>query len=408
MAQAQRHSGQRNTASTARSVEDHATDVTELLGPLLTRPSETVRLDDALGRVLSYDVCSPVDLPLFRNSQMDGFAVDAASVANVPTTLPIAATVPAGPAEPAPHVPGTAVRIMTGAVMPEGSDAVVPVEDTEVSDGKVTVQRSRGVGDFVRERGSDVRTGMLLLRAGTVLEPRHLGVLAAVGLSSVAVRTRPRVAVITTGAELVDTGTTPGPGQIYDSNGVALASSLRANGAEVAVVDRSSDEPDAFRAALRRAVARAELVITSGGVSMGDYEVVKDVLTELGARFGPVAMQPGGPQGLASVDEIPVLTFPGNPVSTMVSFEVFLRPLLRRAGGLPPIPREDAVLDHDVTSVRGKRQFLRGRRTASGVEAVSGPGSHLVAALAWADVLIDVPADAASLAAGERVKVWPL
>ncbi len=283
--------------------------------------------------MLSHDVCSPVDLPLFRNSQMDGFAVDAASIATVPATLPIVATVPAGPAEPARHVPGTAVRIMTGAVLPEGAEAVVPVEDTEVSDGKVTVHRSRAVGDFVRERGSDVRTGMLLLSAGTLLEPRHLGVLAAVGLAAVAVRTRPRVAVITTGAELVDAGATPEPGQIFDSNGAALSASLRANGAEVSVTDRSSDDPDVFRTCLRRAIARAELVITSGGVSMGDYEVVKDVLAELGARFGPVAMQPGGPQGLALVDEVPVLTFPGNPVSTMVSFEVFVRPLLRRAAG---------------------------------------------------------------------------
>lgn len=392
----------------ARSVEDHAADVAELLTAMLTRPSETVRLDGALGRVLAYDVSSPVDLPLFRNSQMDGFAVDAASVTAVPVTLPIVATVAAGPAEPAPHAPGTAVRIMTGAVLPEGADAVVPVEDTEVSDGKVTVLRSRTAGEFVRDRGSDVRTGMLLLPAGTLLEPRHLGVLAAVGVAAVGVRTRPRVAVITTGAELVDAGTAPAPGQIFDSNGAALSAGLRANGAEVSVVDRSSDEPDTFRACLRRAVARAELVITSGGVSMGDYEVVKDVLAELGARFGPVAMQPGGPQGLALVDEVPVLTFPGNPVSTMVSFEVFVRPLLRRAAGLPDIAQDVASLDHAVTSVAGKRQFLRGRRTGSGVEVVSGPGSHLVAALAWADVLIDVPADAVSLAAGDRVKVWPL
>ncbi|MCA1007605.1 molybdopterin molybdotransferase MoeA [Rhodococcus hoagii] len=392
----------------ARSVEDHAADVAELLAPMLTRPSETVRLDDALGRVLSYDVSSPVDLPLFRNSQMDGFAVDAASIAAVPATLPIVATVAAGPARPDAHVPGTAVRIMTGAPLPDGAEAVVPVEDTEVENGKVTVLRSRKVGEFVRERGSDVRTGMLLLPAGTLLAPRHLGVLAAVGLASVAVRTRPRVAVLTTGAELVDAGATPEPGQIFDSNGAALSASLRANGAEVSVVDRSSDDPDVFRTCLRRAVARADLVITSGGVSMGDYEVVKDVLTELGARFGPVAMQPGGPQGLALVDEVPVLTFPGNPVSTMVSFEVFVRPLLRRAVGLPDVPQQDATLDHAVTSVAGKRQFLRGRRTDSGVEVVSGPGSHLVAALAWADVLIDVPADAVSLAAGDRVKVWPL
>ncbi|RVW05348.1 molybdopterin molybdotransferase MoeA [Rhodococcus xishaensis] len=402
MAHPQRHAG------TARSVEDHAADVSDLLGPLLTRPSETIRLGDALGRVLSDDISSPVDLPLFRNSQMDGFAVDAASVRTVPATLPIVATVPAGPAEPAAHVPATAVRIMTGAVMPDGADAVVPVEDTEVSDGKVTVHRSRSAGEYVRERGSDVRAGALLLTSGTLLAPRHISVLAAVGLASVAVRTRPRVAIITTGAELVDAGTTPGPGQIFDSNGAALAASVRANGAEVVIVDRSGDEPDTFRSVLRRAVAGAELVITSGGVSMGDYEVVKDVLTDLGARFGRIAMQPGGPQGLAVVDGVPVLTFPGNPVSTLVSFEVFVRPLLRRAAGLPPVTAAEAVLDHDVTSVPGKRQFLRGRSTASGVAVVSGPGSHLVAALAWADVLLDIPVEVTSLAAGDRVKVWPL
>ncbi|QBJ95214.1 molybdopterin molybdenumtransferase MoeA [Rhodococcus sp. ABRD24] len=394
--------------SRARSVAEHAAEVAELLTPLLTRPSESVRIEDALGRALSHDIASPVDLPMFRNSQMDGFAVDAAAIAVAPTTLPILGTIAAGPACPDAHVPGTAMRIMTGAVIPEGADAIVPVEDTEITDGKVTVLRSRAAGEYVRDRGSDVRTGTLLLPAGAVLAPRHLGVLAAVGLTSVAVHTRPRVSVITTGAELADAGTILAPGQIYDSNGAALAASLRAEGVEVATVDRSTDEPEVFRAALRRAVARAELVITSGGVSMGDFEVVRDVLGEAGAWFGPVAMQPGGPQGTAVVDGVPVLTFPGNPVSTMVSFEVFLRPLLRRATGVPPVPIEEAELAHPVTSVAGKRQFLRGRRTADSVEVVSGPGSHLVAAFAWADVLIDVPAEATVLDAGERVKVWPL
>ncbi|WP_137724356.1 gephyrin-like molybdotransferase Glp [Prescottella subtropica] len=402
MAHTQRHTGP------ARSVEDHAAEVSDLLAPLLTRPAETVAVADALGRILASDIVSPVDLPLFRNSQMDGFAVDAASVAAVPVTLPIVATVAAGPAEPAPHVPGTAVRIMTGAVLPDGTEAVVPVEDTTASGDSVTVLRPRGAGEFVRDRGSDVRAGTPLLPTGTRLEPRHLSVLAAVGLADVPVRTRPRVAVLTTGAELVDAGTVPGPGQIFDSNGTALAASLRANGADVVSVARSSDDPDAFRGALDRAVAAAELVITSGGVSMGDFEVVKDVLSGLGARFGKVAMQPGGPQGLAVIDGVPVLTFPGNPVSTLVSFEVFVRPLLRRAAGLPPIPTGTAVLDHALTSIPGRRQLLRGRRTGTGVDTVSGPGSHLVAAFAWADVLIDIPADVTSLAAGERVKVWSL
>ncbi|WP_305092083.1 gephyrin-like molybdotransferase Glp [Prescottella sp. R16] len=402
MAHAQRHTGP------ARSVEEHTAEVSGLLAPLLARPAETVPVPDALGRVVAADVVSPVDLPLFRNSQMDGFAVDAATVAAVPVTLPIVATIPAGPTRPAPHVPGTAVRIMTGAALPDGAEAVVPVEDTEVSGDTVTILRPRTAGEFVRDRGSDVASGMLLVPNGTRLEPRHVSVLAAVGLPGVPVRTRPRVAVLTTGAELVDAGSTPAPGQIFDSNGPALAASLRANGADVVSVDRSSDDPDAFRNALHRATSRAELVITSGGVSMGDFEVVKDVLSGMGGRFGKVAMQPGGPQGVAVVDGVPVLTFPGNPVSTLVSFELFVRPLLRRAAGLPAIPTETVALDHALTSIPGKRQLLRGRRTTTGVGTVAGPGSHLVAAFAWADVLIDIPADTTALTAGDRVKVWPL
>ncbi|MDV7352556.1 molybdopterin molybdotransferase MoeA [Rhodococcus oxybenzonivorans] len=393
---------------TTRTVEQHAQHVAELLAPLHTRPGEEIPLGEALGRALAADVHSPVDLPLFRNSQMDGYAVDAASITTVPVMLPVRGVIAAGPAEPVTHLPGTAYRIMTGAPVPPGADAIVPVEDTVTSDGEVRIEKTRSAGEFVRERGSDVRAGTLLLAAGSILAARHIAVLAAVGLQRVSVRPRPRVAVITTGAELVDAGSALRPGQIYDSNGIALASSARANGAEVVSIARSTDDPAEFRTLLAEAVLTADVVLTSGGVSMGDFEVVKETLSPLGAQFAHVAMQPGGPQGTAVVNGVPVLNFPGNPVSTLVSFEIFARPDIRRAAGLPPTEAVEGPLAAPLTSVRGKRQFLRARRTDTGVELVAGPGSHLVAAMAWADVLVDVPADVTALDAGQLVKVIPL
>ncbi|MFE3293322.1 gephyrin-like molybdotransferase Glp [Rhodococcus sp. NPDC059234] len=393
---------------TSRSVDEHARRVRALLAPALAHRTELVAVTAALGRVLAGDVHSPLDLPPFRNSQMDGFAVAAASVRTAPVTMPVAETVAAGDAGPAHLPPGTAVRIMTGAPVPDGADAVVPVEDTESTTDEVTVRVARGAGEYVRDRGSDVHAGDLLLAAGARLTARHLSMFAAVGLVEVPVLRRPRVAVITTGAELVEAGRALEPGQIYDSNGIALSASLEANGAEVSSVDRSTDDVDLFREILHRATASADLVITSGGVSMGEFEVVREVLTPLGGWFGHVAMQPGGPQGLAEVDGVPVLNFPGNPVSTLVSFEVFARPELRRAAGLVPIEVERLPLEVPLTSVPGKRQFLRGRRLAGSVTLESGPGSHLVAALARADVLIDVPEDVTAMEPGDDVRVWPL
>ena len=392
---------------TRRTVAEHISRVTDLLHGLDSLPDCDATLADALGRVLAADVYSPVDLPPFRNSQMDGYAVDAASLAAGTTTLPVRTTIAAGESAPS-HIAGTAIKIMTGAPIPEGADCVVPVEDTTTTDGQVTVLRPRAAGDFVREAGSDVHTGDLLLPAGVVLGPRHIAALAAVGLTSARVRRRPRVAVITTGTELVEGGLPLGPGQIYDSNGITLASCARANGAEVDSVARSSDDPDTFRKLLTAATDYADVVLTSGGVSMGDFEVVRAVLEPLGGEFGHVAMQPGGPQGTTVVDGVPVLSFPGNPVSTLVSFEVFARPLLRKAAGLPPVVAEELPLVDAVTSPPGKRQFLRGLREGGQVRLVSGPGSHLVAGMAWADVLLDIPAEVTTLDAGSTVTVWAL
>lgn len=399
----------------ASTVEDHLAHVENLLAPLSNRTPETVEIGDALGRVAFEDVKSPVDLPLFRNSQMDGYAVRAADIESVPTTLQVTGTIAAGPAQNAHVATGTALKIMTGAPVPDGADAVVPVEDTgpvESTAGgmsdRVSVTVSRRSGEYIREQGSDITAGTVLVRSGQVLGPRHIAVLAAVGLSHTEVRSRPRVAVITTGAELVDAGAPLQPGQIYDSNGVTLAAHLRANGAEVVGVHRSSDDPDEFHRILFEATGVAELVITSGGVSMGDFEVVKDVLTPLGGRFGSVLMQPGGPQGTAVIDGIPVLDFPGNPVSTVVSFLVFARNALRVAAGLNSIEPVRLPLSHPIESIVGKRQFLRGKVEDGSVSLTAGPGSHLVAAMAWADVLLDIPAETASYDAGDQVEVLPL
>lgn len=406
-------------------VEQHRADVAELLAPLADRPHEEVALHrDVLGRVVARDVAAPAALPRFRNSQMDGFAVRAEDVATaapgVPVTLPVAGEVAAAPGRPAPLEPGTAVRIMTGAPVPAGADAVVPVEDTDhvtfngVTGGPastVTVVRGRGAGEYVREPGSDVAAGDVVLRAGTVLAPHHVAAAAACGITRLPLLAPVSVAVVSTGSELVPSDGEPGPGQVWDANGPALEAAVRAAGARVGLRVSVPDDPEILRVTLERAAALCDLVLTTGGVSQGAYEVVKDALPEV--TFRSVAMQPGGPQGLGRVGGRPALTFPGNPVSAQVSFVVFLRDVLRSAAGLPPVERLTAVLDDAVTSPEGRRQLLRGRwadgdGAARRVSVVGGPGSHLVASMAAADVLVDVPAGTTTLDAGAEVSVWPL
>ena len=389
------------------TVDEHAAHIAALLA--FAPRDETVALDSALGRVTATAVLSPVDLPLFRNSQMDGFAVRAADLASLPARLPIAGEVSARPADPTPLTPGTAVRIMTGAVIPEGADAVVPVEDTTSDGATVTITRQRSVGEYVREKGSDLHAGDELLPAGLRLASRHLAVLAAAGLTTVEVRGPVRVAIITTGSELIEPGGTPTLGQVFDSNGTALVAAVRTAGGVVTFRTHVADDRALMLAALDEAADRAELILTSGGISMGDYEVVRETLEPLGAIVTTIAMQPGGPQATAMFEGVPVVCFPGNPVSTQVSFEVFVAPLLRAVAGLPPARREQRTLVAAVTSVGGKRQFLRGRGLEGGrVELVSGAGSHLVAGLAASDLLVDVPLETSSLEAGATVETWEL
>jgi molybdopterin molybdotransferase len=389
-----------------RTVDEHAAHIAELLAPALAPRPETIALDDAHGRVTAEAVLSPVDLPLFRNSQMDGFAVRAADVAQTPTTLPIVGEVAARPSRPADLAPGTAVRIMTGAVVPEGADAVVPVEDTTVDGDVVTIARGRRAGEFVRARGSDVSAGDVLLPAGVRLASRHLAVLAAAGLASVDVRRRVTFSIITTGSELIEPGAEPTLGQVFDSNGTALAAAVSAAGGQVVARSHVTDDHASLINALQ---IEADVVLTSGGISMGDYEVVREVLEPLGAEVGHVSMQPGGPQATAVFEGRPVICFPGNPVSTQLSFEVFVAPLLRDAAGLPAAQKETRILTTGASSPAGKRQFLRGRGLEGGrVELVSGPGSHLVAGLAASDLLVVVPDETTMLEVGAEVETWAL
>jgi molybdopterin molybdotransferase len=258
---------------------------------------------------------------------------------------------------PAPLAPGTAARIMTGAMLPEGADAVVPVEDTEPVGGDVVgvlILRPRQAGEYVREAGSDLTAGDDVLAAGVRLASRHLAAAAASGLTHLLVRERVRVAVISTGSELVPPGEALGPGEIPDANGVALVAAVRAAGAEVVHEGRVRDDANRLRAEFDAArAAGAELVLTSGGVSMGAYEVVREVLEPLGGWVGTVAMQPGGPQATGAYRGLPVIGFPGNPVSAQLSFELFVAPTLRAIAGLPQAVRARLELAESITSVPG-------------------------------------------------------
>lgn len=397
------------SAERRRSVEEHAALVAALLAPATASLGvKTVPLAVAVGRVTAEAVRSPHPLPPFRNSQMDGYAARAADLAALPVVLPVDDVVPAGPAVARTLAPGHLIKIMTGAPLPGGADCVVPVEHTEPAGDRVRVLLGRTAGDFVREAGGDLPAGGVVVDADVRLAPRHLAALATAGAAEVVVRRRMRVAVLTTGAEVVPPGTPLRFGEVYDANGVALAALVAEQGAELVSVELTPDDPPAFAAALDRAAAAADLVLTSGGVSKGDFEVVRQVLEPLGADVAEIAMQPGGPQATARVHGTPVVCFPGNPVSTQVSFTVFVRPLLRAAAGLPPIEARAVPLAAGIVSPHGRRQWLRGAIRDGRVHPVGGPGSHLIVAMAKADVLIDVPAEVETLTAGETVEVLSL
>jgi molybdopterin molybdotransferase len=381
-------------------------------------PLEPIELGllEAHGCVLAEDVDALADVPAFANSAMDGFAVATEGLSDG-AELEVVGEVAAGSADHPEVGRGRAVRIMTGAPIPRGANAVVPVEVASELDGWVLIERAPRAGEHVRPAGEDVRAGETVLAAGRRLRAGDVGMLAAVGRSRVLVRPRPRVTVVSTGDELTEPGVPLRPGQIRDSNSYTLTAMAREAGA---VATRHRAVPDDRRAlteAFEGALAHSDLLVTSGGVSAGRYDLVKHVLAELGdVTFRKVGMQPGMPQAFGwlrrgPAQHVPVFGLPGNPVSAYVSFEVFVRPAVRRLQGRGDVnrPRVTAVLAESVRSPAAKVSFLRVRLWREGSTWQAGPtgaqGSGILRSVIDADGLAEIPAERTTVAAGEPVIV---
>lgn len=392
----------------------------EVLAALPLLASGTHDAGFATGRVTSVAAVAGEFIPPFNNSAMDGFAVVAADCTEGPVTLAINEDVAAGSVPMKPVVSGTATRIMTGAPMPEGANAVARVEDTE-SDGHDTVTILDGVaeGQNVRLRGSDVSPGDVIVDAGVRLSARHVATLASGGVDPV-VADLPTVALMSTGDEIVDHSTRNlAPGTIRDSNRVLLRALLTELGVPIVDLGIVGDDPDELRSAYRKAAGASDLIVSTGGVSMGDYDYVKQVLGELGSvEFWKVAMQPGKPFAFGEIDGVPLFGLPGNPVSTFVSFEQFVRPAILHMMGANNVLRTRIVgtMGEDVRTHDAKTVFLRvllAQDTNGTFVAVQsgGQGSHMHSSLASADAFAVVPEGVGSLSAGDEVMLemfrWP-
>lgn len=405
----------------ACTLDGHRAEIAALLDPVIAAlGSETLPVEaaDLPGRVAAAQLPALLPIPAFTNSQMDGYAARSAELSGAsnehPVVLPLGFTAAAGDRQ-IELLPGTVSPVMTGAVIPAGADTVIPVEDTSDGvfgqlvrageggpTGTATFTAPSEPGRFIRPVGQDLQAGALVAEAGARLTPTLIGALAASGVREVAVRRKLRVLVCTTGNELM--GGTSQAGRIPDSNSPMLAAALRGYGAQVDTL-RLPDDAQALGLALEAQARQVDLILTVGGISAGAYEVVREALAPRGGSFHHVALQPGGPQGFAQLDGTPVLCFPGNPVSALLSLELFLAPALRQLAAVPaPVP-EPYELAAEVHSPAGKHQVRRAL-LEQGKVRVLDPGSHLVHDLARADALVHIPVGVEQLAAGTTIDVW--
>ena len=392
-------------------LEDAQAFVLESCPPL---PVVEVSRREAAGLVLAAPVVADEIVPPFDNTAVDGYAVRSADVAGAPVELLVVGEIAAGAAPDRAVGPGEAVRIMTGAPMPDGADAVVMVEDSaRVGDDRVLLSRAVEAGAALRRAGDDVRIGDRIFEEGTVVRPSVEAVLASVNAEAVAVYRRPRVAVLSTGDELVDDGSALAPGEIRESNKSMLAALIADAGCEVVDLGIVRDEEDELERVLRSAAAECDAIVSSGGVSMGDYDVVKAVLGRIAdMTWMQIAIKPAKPFAFGRLDGVPVFGLPGNPVSSLVSFELLARPALRRMMGHTRLTRRSLVAVADADLARhpdGKVHFMRvtgdfGDDGRYHVRPVSVQGSHQLAATALADAMAVVP-DGEGIRAGSDVAV---
>jgi molybdopterin molybdotransferase len=384
--------------------------VLEAVRPL---PAEEVALTEALGRVLAEDVASQISVPPFDSSAMDGYAV----IAGEPAELDVVAESRAGHPASAIVSQGKAIAISTGAELPEGATAVVPVEHTEQVDGRVSVPAAE-TGANIRRSGEDIAAGEVVLRAGDRLGPAEVGVAASVGRAALRCARRPRVALLVTGDELTEPGQPLAPGGIYSSNGYALSAQVERAGAELVVRERVPDSAEATRAALGAALEAADVVVVSGGVSVGPHDHVKGALAALGAqeRFWGIRLRPGKPvwfgtrEGAGAAEAL-AFGLPGNPVSAMVTFQLFVRPALAALQGADPsATRTTALLDRPIPRNKRREQAVRVRLTAGERSWLASPtkdaqGSHVLTSMLGADALALIAPGDGEAPKGERVEV---
>jgi molybdopterin molybdotransferase len=373
---------------------------------------ESVPVGAAPGRVLGADARAVVDLPPFASSAMDGFAVRSA---DLPGRLPVVDRVPAGRPSSRTLAPGEAMGIATGGVVPEGADAVIPIEYVVENDNEIVVEEALRPGANVRPRGGDIRSGDVVVPAGTRLGAAAIGALSAAGIAEVQCGRRPRVAVLTTGTELARPGEPLGPGQVYEANGAMLAAAVASAGCHIELLPAVEDTEEAHRRSLERGL-EADALVTSGGVSVGPHDLVRRVEAELGVEevFWRVAVKPGRPVSFGVRAGTLVFGLPGNPVSALVGFELFVRPaLLALQGAADPLPRlERGRLAHAVQRNPARDEFLRARSRLDPeglvLEPLDGQESHMIGRAALADALVHVPLGEGELVAGSDAGFLPL